>query len=144
MENRETRVTESVDLILSLRPQAAKEARDGVDRLAERVAPEILDDVRLLVSELVTNSVRHGAVPQDGRIELRAALTSSAVRVEVVDTGGGFTLATRTRSADRAGGWGLYLVQRIASRWGIDSSGGQTTRVWFEIDREPSLSGLTA
>jgi anti-sigma regulatory factor (Ser/Thr protein kinase) len=144
MENRETRVTESVDLILFPRPQAAKEARDGVDRLAERVAPEILDDVRLLVSELVTNSVRHGAVPQDGRIELRAALTSSAVRVEVIDTSGGFTSATRTRSENRAGGWGLYLVQRIASRWGIDSSGEQTTRVWFEIDREPSLSGLTA
>jgi anti-sigma regulatory factor (Ser/Thr protein kinase) len=137
-------VTESVDLILFPRPEAAKKARDGVDRLADRVAPEILDDVRLLISELVTNSVRHGAVSEDGRIELRAALTSSAVRVEVIDSGCGFTLETGTRPADRVGGWGLYLVQRIASRWGIDSGSDKTTRVWFEIDREPSLSGLTA
>lgn len=137
-------MTESVNLILFPRPEAAKKARDGIDRLAGRVAPEILNDVRLLVSELVTNSVRHGAVPKDGRIELRAALTSSAVRVEVIDSGDGFALPTSPGSPERVGGWGLYLVQRIASRWGIDSSGEQTTRVWFEIDREPSLSGLTA
>jgi anti-sigma regulatory factor (Ser/Thr protein kinase) len=128
-------MTQVVDLILSCTPHAAKEARDSIERLAVHVSPEVLDDLRLLVSELVTNSVRHGRLPHDGSISLRASVSSSRVRVEVTDAGVGFEPRPPLGRRERIGGYGLYLVHRLASRWGVDTTGEQTTRVWFEIDR---------
>jgi anti-sigma regulatory factor (Ser/Thr protein kinase) len=126
---------DSLDLSLACTPEAAKKARDGINRLGDRVSPDVLGDIRLLVSELVTNSLRHGHLPRDGAINLRAAVTPDAVRVEVIDGGVGFTPDSGARTPNRIGGFGLYLVNRIASRWGVDSAGDHTTRVWFEIDR---------
>jgi anti-sigma regulatory factor (Ser/Thr protein kinase) len=128
-------MTDFLELTLPCTPEAAKEARDSVARLGDRISPDVLDDVRLLVSELVTNSIRHGDLPRSGSINLRAAVTSDRVRVEVIDAGVGFRPRAAKRSPNRIGGFGLYLVHRIASRWGVDSAGEQTTRVWFEIDR---------
>ena len=127
-------MTDSVELSLHSTPEAPKQARDGVERLGDRVSSEVLDDVRLLVSELVTNSVRHGGVARDERINLRAEVTPQRVRVEVTDAGGGFRPRLR-QSSDRIGGYGLYLVRRLASRFGVDSPNERSTRVWFEIDR---------
>jgi anti-sigma regulatory factor (Ser/Thr protein kinase) len=128
-------MTDSVDLRLPASREAPKRARDGVERLHDRISAQILDDVRLLVSELVTNSVRHGRLPEAGTIELRAEVTPKGVRVEVTDPGRGFERRQRSGSAERIGGYGLYLVHRLASRWGVDSPGERGTRVWFEIDR---------
>jgi two-component sensor histidine kinase len=90
----------------------------------------LAEPVRLLVSELVTNSVKHaGAGPED---PIDVALTASAdkVRVEVGDDGVGFEPRT---SRTEPGGFGLMLVEKLADRWGIE----RTPRpcVWFEIDR---------
>jgi anti-sigma regulatory factor (Ser/Thr protein kinase) len=97
--------------------------------------PESLNDshrgaLRLLVSELVTNSVRH--VPGSGRpVELAVRIGSRTIRVEVRDGGSGFRPGKpEPRGAD--GGFGLFLVERLASRWGVDTRDG--TRVWFELD----------
>jgi anti-sigma regulatory factor (Ser/Thr protein kinase) len=86
--------------------------------------------LRLLVSELVTNSVRH--VSDATRpVVLALRLGARAIRVEVHDGGAGFTPGTpKPRGAD--GGFGLFLVERMASRWGVDIADG--TRVWFELD----------
>jgi anti-sigma regulatory factor (Ser/Thr protein kinase) len=87
--------------------------------------------MRLLVTELVANSVRHAA----GReVTLSALVTASSLWVEVSDTGPGFTPAERVRGQDEASGWGLFLVDRLASRWGVARKGGHT-RVWFELKR---------
>jgi anti-sigma regulatory factor (Ser/Thr protein kinase) len=93
----------------------------------------LAEPVRLLVSELVTNSVKHaGAGPQD---PIDVALTASAdkVRVEVGDGGAGFEPRTSRTSRTEPGGFGLMLVDKLADRWGIE----RTPRpcVWFEIDR---------
>ena len=85
--------------------------------------------LRLLVSELVTNAVRH--VKSTQPVELAVRIGAGAVRVEVRDAGAGFEPGTpRPRGAD--GGFGLFLVERMASRWGVDTQDG--TRVWFELD----------
>ena len=92
--------------------------------------------MRLLVSELVTNSVRHvTGSPQP--VVLAVLIGAGAIRVEVRDGGAGFEPGKpEPRGAD--GGFGLFLVERMASRWGVDTADG--TRVWFELDLAPGGS----
>jgi len=130
---------------LPVSPEAASVARRAVDELAmgEGAPPEaFLDDLRLLVSEVVTNAVRHsGGTVGDGAeaIELTARAGNGRVRVEVTDPGAGFRYDGPTGTLETEGGWGLYLVDRLADRWGIDDD--PTTRVWFEvIDRPVSVA----
>ena len=86
--------------------------------------------LRLLVSELVTNAIRHVSRSTEP-VELAARITGGAIRVEVRDGGTGFEPGKpKPRGAD--GGFGLFLVERMASRWGVETQDG--TRVWFELD----------
>ena len=97
--------------------------------MSEGLDPDLDHTVCLLVSELVTNSVRHAGTEGD-RIVLAARLASDHVRIEVRDRGPGFDADVR----HRANGFGLRMLDMLASRWGVDSD-DRGTRVWFEIDR---------
>jgi anti-sigma regulatory factor (Ser/Thr protein kinase) len=90
---------------------------------------ELVFDLRLLVSELVSNAVRHAAEP----IELALEASADRVRAEVRDGGEGFEEFLPVPSGDDAVGRGLYVVHRLASRWGIDR--GPPFCVWFELER---------
>jgi anti-sigma regulatory factor (Ser/Thr protein kinase) len=89
----------------------------------------------LLVSELVTNAVLHSQGPADAPIRVSTRVEDERVHVEVTDAGKRFTRASHELPIPGArttiGGYGLYVVDRAASRWGVDRAGG--TRVWFEI-----------
>jgi anti-sigma regulatory factor (Ser/Thr protein kinase) len=115
-------------------PGAARRARDIVrGELAGRVPGGRLGDVALLVTELVANGVKHGgAIGGERRLHLRFHGRSSALRVEVEDPGGSGTVAPRPPDTARGGGLGLHIVDRVATRWGVD--GGRGTSVWFELD----------
>jgi serine/threonine-protein kinase RsbW len=89
--------------------------------------------VRLLVSEVVTNAVRHANLATGDAIELVVELNRRTLRVEVHDPGGGFVPSAPAPDPTRPSGWGLYLVAELADRWGVDSD--ETTLVWFEFDR---------
>ena len=85
----------------------------------------------LLVSELVSNSVRHAAADSIG---IRFEVNPQNVRVEVADPGPGFNPnGAPPTSGQPAGGWGLRLVDEMADRWGTLNDDG--FRVWFELDR---------
>jgi anti-sigma regulatory factor (Ser/Thr protein kinase) len=104
-----------------------------------------VDDLRLLVSELVTNSVLHGCSGPDDRVRVSVDQPESCIRVEVCDKGRGWTKPKRSRSIDSnepPGGWGLLLVGEIADRWGINSSDG--TCVWFEVATQDARVPLPA
>lgn len=126
---------ESLRLELERDVNAPAIARSAV---AEQLAAVGVDGsfrqtVVLLVSEVVSNAVRHSRAPAGSAISLDAQVTDRAVRVAVTDAGAGFT--PRPRDPDRLGeGYGLYLVAKAASAWGVDSEGGTT--VWFELARE--------
>jgi anti-sigma regulatory factor (Ser/Thr protein kinase) len=122
-----------LELRLPAGPQAPGEARHALDELGDSVATETLDELRLLVSELVTNSVRHAGLGPSQWIELKVETTPSAVRIEVTDGGPGFDAGQPLPSLYQDSGWGLYLVEQIADRWGVKQEGG--TCVWFEVDR---------
>jgi anti-sigma regulatory factor (Ser/Thr protein kinase) len=124
-------------------PDAIRAARAAVASfLSDVVSPDRLYDLQLLVSEVVTNAVRHGGARADEHVDLRIALMADHVRLEVRDPGPGFRDVTPELPAtDRGGGYGLYLVDLYASAWGVTGSEG--TCVWLEVPRraaEPSAA----
>jgi len=123
-------------LVLAPRTASVAVARHAVDDLP--VPDDVADDVRLLVSELVTNSVRHAGLAENEPIQVVIDLREDLVRVEVCDAGPGFD-PRRPQGRDNASGWGLRFLAHLASRWGVTDKRG--TCVWFEIssaDDEPA------
>ena len=120
-----------VERRLSVEPAAAAEARRALDDLGGELPDGRMHDVRLLVSELVTNAVRHADLTGGDVIELVVELADQKLRVEVRDPGGGFVPSAPSPDPARPSGWGLYLVAELADRWGVDSD--ETTLVWFEL-----------
>jgi len=98
----------------------------------------MLEDARLLSTELVTNSIRHSGVGPQDTIRIRVAWSGRRLRVDVYDRVNASAppkgVAASIRPSPGAeSGWGLYLIDRLASRWG--SAAG---RYWFELEDEPS------
>jgi anti-sigma regulatory factor (Ser/Thr protein kinase) len=112
-------------------PYAVTAARLALSDLDSYLDPSVAFDVRLLVSELVTNSVKHAEVSEDDSIMLDVNLNQDVVRVEVRDPGPGFERPPTAPPDDADEGWGLFLVEQLADDWGVDSS---RRAVWFEID----------
>jgi anti-sigma regulatory factor (Ser/Thr protein kinase) len=114
---------------------APRLARSVVNELSDRVPPEVLEDLRLLVTEVVTNSVRHARAGPESPIRVRVSSRPKAVRLEVTDQGPGFDAAPRGGDEARESGWGLYLVDRLSDRWGVAyDSYDSGTRVWLEVE----------
>jgi len=95
------------------------------------LSDSLCDTLVLLVSEVVTNAVRHSTALHDTPIVLTTSVTENSIRVSVTDTGEGFTPTPCAPGS--TGGYGLFLVDKAARRWGVDRVGG--TRVWFELDK---------
>jgi anti-sigma regulatory factor (Ser/Thr protein kinase) len=117
------------DLELPSTAAAPAAARGALEQVAHVVSAERLRDVRLLVSELVTNAVRHA---EGAAVRLIVSMTAGVLRVEVHDPGRGFDVKPPPDDPFRASGWGLVLVAELSDRWGVDVT--PRTRVWFEMD----------
>jgi len=102
-------------------------ARHALQELAGTLDAGLLDDAGLLVTELVANSVRHGAGDRV-HVSLEPA-PGGALRCEVVDEGHGFEPQARSAPPGEAGGYGLFLVEKLSSSWGVENH----THVWFEL-----------
>jgi anti-sigma regulatory factor (Ser/Thr protein kinase) len=127
--------TPSVDDGLSLRlrggPEAAARARRALSKLRADIDPPLMETLRLLVTELVSNSVRHA---RSETVILKVLVGRTAVLTEVTDEGPGFDPAETGTPGSEDSGWGLFLVERLAHRWGVSQNAG-TTKVWFELLR---------
>ncbi|MBV2353358.1 ATP-binding protein [Streptomyces sp. J2-1] len=119
------------EVILPSRPESAATAR----RLAQIVVlrhwaltPRMTEDTVLLVSELVGNAVRHTGARLFG---LRMRRRRGWVRAEVRDPSRGLPCLIPVQETD-INGRGLFLVDKLADRWGVDLlPRGKTT--WFEM-----------
>lgn len=109
-------------------PASARRALGALDGFVEE---PVRDRLELLVSEVVTNSVRHSGQPDRASILLDIRRHPGGVSVRVSDPGPGFAPQTVPEPSLRAGRWGLYLVDRLADRWGVETN--DHTTVWFEV-----------
>jgi len=115
-------------LSLTLAPDATapSRARTSIRALSLGLAPHVLRDLQLVVSELVTNAVEHG--PREGiRVELELD-GRDHVRGEIVDQGVAGAPAIRRADEDQC--LGLKVVDELTSEWGARAG---STHVWFEM-----------
>lgn len=131
----------TLSMLVLARPENVCRTRAALDELG--LEDELAEVAKLLLTELVTNSIRHaGLVPTD---EIRVSIlwTGATLRVSVDDRRLGTAppvLAGGIRPSPGANsGWGLYLVDRLATRWGVDEARGY----WFELEATPDGSQAT-
>jgi two-component sensor histidine kinase len=119
-------------LRLGCDPSVVAEARRAVGRIEPALPARVADSARLLVSELVTNSIVHGGSAGEGWIDVVIERRARCVRIEVADAASsGRRPVLRPVDPTSTSGWGLQLVDRLATVWGVETGTG--TRVWCEI-----------
>lgn len=84
------------------------------------------------MSEIVTNSVRHAGLDEREEIVVSVTASPDGLHVEVHDAGWGFEPPQVVARPEAASGWGLFLLQRLASSWGARRAGDRTI-VWFDL-----------
>jgi anti-sigma regulatory factor (Ser/Thr protein kinase) len=109
-------------------PQAARRAIE--EHFTADIASDMLASVELLTTELVSNAVRHGGAGEGAVVILHLAVAPERLRVEVCDPGSGFAPGRPTPYGE--GGYGLFLVSEVSSRWGVSHEDGNCA--WFEFD----------
>ena len=132
-------MSEISTLLPSLAEAPAMARRFLSEFIAEVLPSEMRENAALLTSEVVTNSVRHAGQSLGDGIGVALVLSDDRLRVSVTDDGPGFEprLEGAARGQDM-GGWGLFLVDRLADRWGVIRS--QPNVVWFELDRRTTIN----
>jgi anti-sigma regulatory factor (Ser/Thr protein kinase) len=123
---------ERVAFELAATPEAAWAARRALLAGNGALPRSVRGDVLLLLTELVTNAVRHADAGADRMVRVELLKCSRRVRVAVRDEGAGFAQEATRFGRDESGGWGLFLVDRIAHRWAVVPTATGTC-VWFEI-----------
>ena len=128
---------------LPLDGRGPRAARSVVQGLRDRIARSVLDDAQLVVSELVTNAVRHSGASGGGVVVLYVEVTGTTVRLEVGDPGCGGVIAPRAPDLEHGGGFGLHVVRALSERWGLEQAAAGGTRVWADLPRVPPPAPLS-
>jgi peptidoglycan hydrolase-like protein with peptidoglycan-binding domain/anti-sigma regulatory factor (Ser/Thr protein kinase) len=114
-------------------PDAAGTARSMIESMTADLSGSKRHDLMLLATEVVNNAVRHAARRGDSDIRIEILVSEAQVRLEVRDRGSGFAIPGLPHPGDeQVGGWGLYLVDAIADRWGVEH---EPSTVWLEVAR---------
>lgn len=124
-----------IGLRLPVRPESVTAARHSLNGLSQLVPEELLDQLQLLVSELVTNSIRHAGLTMTDWIDVEVSVSDQRARIEVADPGVSFRPPSDPSPAETSG-FGLFLVQQMSSRWGVRT--GDVTSVWAELQLSPA------
>jgi anti-sigma regulatory factor (Ser/Thr protein kinase) len=120
-----------IELRLPPDPIAATLARAALTTLDSDVPEPVISDVQLLTTEVVSNAVRHASLMPSQQIVLRVEINGS-VRVEVLDEGRLFRAGPRSTDGSGHNGWGLFLLDALATTWGVEPEGAGK-KVWFEV-----------
>lgn len=115
---------------IEVAPEGPAQARRIIaQELSAVLPPAQLDDVKLMVSELVTNGVVHGREQSADPLLMLDLRVNGDIRCVVRD-GAGPGVAARVGRCERWG-WALRLFDALADRWGMQCS-PRSTEVWFE------------
>jgi|SoimicmetaTmtHAB_FD_contig_81_170687_length_1838_multi_3_in_0_out_0_2 transcriptional regulator with XRE-family HTH domain len=109
---------------------AARTAREAVVFVAEGIPQQELETARLLVTELVTNSVRHAPNGRRATVDLTVSVERNLLHIEVADRS---PTPARPKPPSHEGGYGLALVDAMASRWGAEQRSGRNV-TWFDLE----------
>jgi anti-sigma regulatory factor (Ser/Thr protein kinase) len=129
--------TDRVDLELAPDPESLSAARAALERLA--LPAELLDNAKLLASELLTNAIKHAGLGPRDTIRLTATWSGERLRVVVLHPGSApdsNVVGAIRPSPGAESGWGLFIVDRVASRWGTNLGG--RPGYWFELTADPA------
>lgn len=114
-------------------PTSVATVRQAV-RDRDELPESALADLEVVVSELVTNSIRHAGLTNRDTVGMTVIYRERSVRVEVTDNGPGFDRDWAERITPNAGGgFGLSIVSTLSDDWGLDSGRGL---VWAEMAYE--------
>jgi serine/threonine-protein kinase RsbW len=118
-------------LALAPDPDAPAEARAVLRRFASSADPDMVEVAELLLTELVTNSLRHARFKEQDKITVELRRGEGTLKVCVRNPNGRSNLNAEELGEPRARGYGLHLVNKLATRWGVE--GNSVTEVWFEL-----------
>lgn len=127
-------VTDSVTdriVVPSLPASIASVRRFAVEACRAHGLDALVDTVALLVSEMATNALVHGAGQVQVQVQVRAARNGRRLRVEVADQSPQMPVVRRPGLLSE-GGRGLALVESLATDWGMQRQDGGKA-VWFEL-----------
>jgi serine/threonine-protein kinase RsbW len=119
----------TVVVTLPFRASSARSVRARItgDLTQTRVSAAVVDDARVVVSELVSNSIRHADPLPSGRLLVAWRLAHDAVVVAVTDGGSSSTPRVAHTGDDALGGRGMAIVETLARRWWVEQSARGTT-----------------
>ena len=113
--------------------RAPAQARSRLDdELTSVLSPPRMEDSRLMVTELVSNAIRHAVPEPDGSITLEIQREPGVVRVVVRDGGAHMDLDEPAFHTQSDGHYGLFVVDSMADRWGFSIDGDKG--IWFEVE----------
>ena len=109
-------------------------ARRAIDCLAEWIPKDRMRDLQMIVSELVTNSVRHAGLEPSSSVGIDVVVQPGSVRGRVSDPGVGFDpAAVPAPQTGQIGGWGLHIVRQMARSWDVARPATGGVEVSFEL-----------
>jgi anti-sigma regulatory factor (Ser/Thr protein kinase) len=137
----ESESRESVELRIRAKPENLGRIRRAL--VGMKLPDQVIREGTLLTSELVTNSIRHAGLGPDDYIDVAVTWSGTVLRVIVRDSGSGalpsgIEAGSARPSPGGQSGWGLYLVDKLATRWGTNLEG--LAGFWFELEY-PRLAG---
>jgi anti-sigma regulatory factor (Ser/Thr protein kinase) len=122
----------------SLAPErgAGAAARRALDGFRGELEEDVIERSALVVTEVVTNSVMHARLTAAQPIDLNIQLSPRCLRIEVPDEGTrSFDPAITRLDAGQDSGRGLWMIDQLTDRWGVEFT--RSTHVWCEFDLDP-------
>jgi anti-sigma regulatory factor (Ser/Thr protein kinase) len=117
--------------------EAPRHARSLMSAHLRHIDRDIASDAELIISELVTNSVRHAGVGSDQLVTIDLILLSERLRITVTDPGCGVEPRLIPKTPEGLGGHGLRLVEQLSAEWGVGRDAVGATQVWCDLVLAP-------
>jgi serine/threonine-protein kinase RsbW len=117
--------------------QAPRHARSVMSSHLREMDRTVAGDAELIVSELVTNSVRHAGVGSDQQVTVDLMMLNEHLRITVTDPGCHLEPRLIAEDLDGLGGHGLRLVEQLSAAWGVGRDAVGATQVWCDLVLDP-------
>jgi anti-sigma regulatory factor (Ser/Thr protein kinase) len=106
----------------------------GTELASDGVTDDVRQDVMLVISELVSNAVRHAAALPGDKVAVACAFNEDCLHIEITDGGSLTRPSPEVATVFALGGRGLDIVRMVSSEWGV-SQAGDTVTVWADVPR---------